>query len=353
MSIGSNTTFFALPWLLLLLSFEAKANHSSFYSPLTCPPEEMQIQATNLGKQDLRFWTQVRQGEEIEEIPIDIGAKSSLTLRGTYFLNEARGFSIKTWEPEQMRFQLSCYGLPSVQLKTEHSPSQAFRFQRPIRHVKAYFTNLYLKQNEVRLTAFDRMGRSLSSKNFILKNHYDTHEFKWSFDTSVSRIEMQAENRTSAVLTYEQLEKEYVAYGEALSPRRLPASREEVYFLVSTKSKNAESFVIGLKDPEKIATAREQIQNPLLEKIIVGGVQLGHGNTNRSFSQKNKAPYSWSVFRVDAFADFAHIDCDGSPDLVEERLLQRLNEGGRICFWRYRVIKELSLEEVQSGVLKP
>ncbi len=69
------------------------------------------------------------------------------------------------------------------------------------------------------------------------------------------------------------------------------------------------------------------------------------------FFQKDKSPYSWSVNRVDAFADFAHIDCDGSPDITEERLMQKLNEGGRICFWRYRVVRELKAEEVSSGKL--
>ena len=94
-----------------------------------------------------------------------------------------------------------------------------------------------------------------------------------------------------------------------------------------------------------------EIKNPMLAKIVVAGIELGNGGFNRALLAKDKVPYSWSVYRVDAFADFAHIDCDGSPELVEERIAQRLSEGGRICFWRYRVVRELKPSEINSGSL--
>jgi hypothetical protein len=43
---------------------------------------------------------------------------------------------------------------------------------------------------------------------------------------------------------------------------------------------------------------------------------------------------------VSRFADFGHISCDGSPELVEERLMAWL-KNPHICFWSYRLEREL------------
>jgi hypothetical protein len=140
----------------------------------------------------------------------------------------------------------------------------------------------------------------------------------------------------------------------AMTAATLQPDSNKKYFLVSAKGQSPNgSFVIALDDEEKFRTAREQINNPQLEKIVVARIALGNSQHNRAFNSRDKSPYSWNVTDVDAFADFAHIDCDGSPDLIEERLQQRLSEGGRICFWRYRVVRELSLPEVSTGILKP
>ncbi|MGZ6395786.1 MAG: BP74-related protein, partial [Pseudobdellovibrionaceae bacterium] len=59
------------------------------------------------------------------------------------------------------------------------------------------------------------------------------------------------------------------------------------------------------------------------------------------------SPWSWQVVEAQNYADFAHISCDGTPALVEERLNSWLQEtGGTICFWNYRVVRELTLREL-------
>ncbi len=98
---------------------------------------------------------------------------------------------------------------------------------------------------------------------------------------------MEAQERVSSLLTYDSEGEEKLSPASALKPVTLPVDTGKTYFLVSTKeAKPDEAFVIALQDPKMIATAREQIQNPTLEKIVVAGIELGNGGFNRAFFSK-------------------------------------------------------------------
>lgn len=325
------------------------------YSPASCPPENLTLQIHNSSAQYQRAWTQVRFDEELIEKHYDLAPRAEIKIPGTTFLPDQRGFSLKSLEPGTLQFKLLCDSGAAAIPSPFTSPRIQHKFPFGTRTVKIDLLNLFLKSNTVQLKAFSARNTLVDHKEVFIQNYYDTVSLKWTLPSSVQRIEIQGEERLSSFVFYEDLrglEKQSPAI--ALAAPALDADPGKVYFLVSTKSTPAlESFVIAMDDPKMINTAREQIRNPALEKIVVAGIELGHGNYNRSFSAKDRSPYSWSVHRVDAFADFAHIDCDGSPDLIEERLYQKLNEGGRICFWRYRVTRELTHQEVISGQLKP
>jgi hypothetical protein len=262
-------------------------------------------------------------------------------------------FALKSLNSKAFRFSLSCEEGPTWTAGSLTSPQVTHYVPDGSRSFKIYLSNLFLKKQKVSLRAYSKTQNLIAEQEITLENSYDTKTIKWSLTEDVSRIDVVGTDRLHSDIFFIQNNKEIQSPGLVGHPTRLPASEEKTYFLVSTKSASTdEAFVIALDDPAKIATAREQISNPSLEKIIVAGVELGDGGYNRAFLSRDKSPYSWSVNRVDAFADFAHIDCDGSPDLMEERLEQKLSEGGRICFWRYRVVRELTLEEVRSGVLK-
>lgn len=234
------------------------------------------------------------------------------------------------------------------------SPKVTHQFSTPVKTVKIYLLNLSLQTNSIKLKAYDAGGNFLGEKQTSTLKYYETITFKWSLPQPVARIEVEGQQRLSSVILYDDHSIEKSVPAQVARPVPLSADPNKTYFLVSTKeARPEESFVIALDDSKMIETARDQIKFKDLEKIVVAGIELGHGGFNRAFYSKDRSPYSWSVYRVDAFADFAYIDCDGSPDLVEERLMQRLNEGGRICFWRYRVTRELSLQEINSGYLIP
>lgn len=339
--------------LLSGLSVTALAGET-FHSPSLCEPEKQILTLTNLTRSTQRAWTQVRLGDGIiDEIQLDVKPQEKLQVKSSEFLSEMKYFSLKPMNSKAFRFEVSCEDGPSWTAGSLTSPQVSHYAPEGSRSLKIYVENLFLKKQKITLRAYSKAQILVGEKELTLENSYDTQSLKWSFTEDISRVDVLGTDRLHSDVFFVQNNNEIHSPGLASKPTRLPASEEKTYFLVSTKNASAEeAFVIAIDEPAKIATAREQISNPSLEKIIVAGIELGDGGYNRAFMARDKAPYSWSVNRVDAFADFAHIDCDGSPDLTEERLEQKLSEGGRICFWRYRVVRELSLEEVRSGILK-
>lgn len=341
--------------LLILTTHLSALALDVVYVPAYCPSENLQVHIKNTSSRYQRAWTQFRADDELIEKHFDLEPRQEIKISGSDFLMADRGFSLKAFEPQTLQYQLSCDSHAAAVPSSITSPQVQHKFPLGTRSVKIHLLNLFLKSNTIQLNAYSAHNTLVDHKEISLENYYDTRSFKWDFPSPVQRIEIQGVERLHSFVFYEDLRgHEKQSLSVALSIPKLNADPTKTYFLVSTKETSPqESFVIALADPHLIKMAREQIHNPGFEKIIVAGIELGHGNYNRAFSAKDRAPYSWSVHRVDAFADFAHIDCDGSPDLTEERLYQKLNEGGRICFWRYRVTKELTHQEVVNGMLKP
>lgn len=105
----------------------------------------------------------------------------------------------------------------------------------------------------------------------------------------------------------------------------------------------SQSFVVEISDPELIRQAREQIRSPgdFRARILIGEIGTGSGGVNQDLDARYSASWSWHVSRVLTFAEFASIACDGSPEFVEDFLLAWLGSRSPICFWNYRIIREL------------
>lgn len=338
---------------LLFLSTTAHAS-DVFHVPAFCAPNLLKIQLQNTSSTPQRIWTQVPSLAELEEHHFDLAARETRTLMAEQFLSLAQGFSIKTAEQGKLKISVQCDQESILPLQQTSSPEVTHFFPRGVRSVKMNVLNLSWETHPVLLTAYSAAGVVLGTQEFQLTKHYDTQALKWTLEKDIFKIEVRAEGRIHSWAFYDQGITEGFSPSLSLRPAALSPAEQKTYFLISTRdSRPRESYVIGFTDPEQIKTARAQINTTHFEKILVGRVQLGHGGANRNFFSRDQAPYSWSVSEVDAFADFAHISCDGSPDILEERLMQYINDGGRICFWRYRVVRELTFREVASGKLNP
>jgi len=136
-------------------------------------------------------------------------------------------------------------------------------------------------------------------------------------------------------------------------PYEIPAEQNAHYFLVGPRGGTGDNFVVTISSPEVIAKARELIKNPSVEKIVLGRIQKNHSGFNRNFDSANGSFWSWSVTDVTGFGDFGSTSCNGHPQMVEDRVDAWLENPGQICFWSYRIKRELSKEEVSSGTLLP
>lgn len=337
----------------ILVSMHSVANaFETFPVPAACNPQDMKVVLVNDTATAQKTWLQVRGNGDIDELEVNLEAHSKTKVAGTEFLKTTQSFSVKAANSDAIQAILQCKDQNEILISSHTSPTVTHLFPQHTQSLKISLLNLYLNSNNVTLKALSPDGKVVAIKKITLDNSYDTESFKWILPSPVARLDVRAEERISSVVFYENQGVETQSHSIALTPATLFPDYKKTYFLVSTREEHPDAaFVIALDDAQKIATAREQIKNPKLEKIVVARIGEGHGGFNRAFLSKDKSPYSWSVTDVDNFADFAQIDCDGSPDLVEERLERKLADGGRICFWRYRVVKELSPIEIATGLL--
>lgn len=133
-----------------------------------------------------------------------------------------------------------------------------------------------------------------------------------------------------------------------VEPQRSVASTDEKYFLVGPSDNKGDQFVVKIKDPVMVQKARDQITNPKLQKIVFAKIQLGNQGYNRNMTKKDKSFWSWSVTEVTNISDFGSTACNGFPQMLEDQAEAWVKGLGKICFWSYRIKKELSLDEVQN-----
>lgn len=131
------------------------------------------------------------------------------------------------------------------------------------------------------------------------------------------------------------------------TPVTIPTPTEGHFFLLSNGPKN-QSYVVNLTDPQMIAQAQDQIKNPTAPggRILMAQIGKNSGGVNRNFNDPKKTPWSWHVDKALHFAELGAQDCDGSPEMIEELIAPYMANNGTICFWSYRIIKELSADEV-------
>ena len=84
--------------------------------------------------------------------------------------------------------------------------------------------------------------------------------------------------------------------------------------------------------------------------MLFARIQKNHQGFNRNWSKVEKSFWSWSASEVTDFADLGSTACNGAPQEVDDRMDYWVIDPGQICFWNYRVKKELSPLEVATGL---
>lgn len=337
---------------LIQLSFLNPSKASTWPLPIPCPVEDINVEVKNLnpGKEEVLLNFKMPPYENQDQV-IELNKGRSLIQMGKY-TDRIEQINLKTENENGWDFTVRCKKTNAI------FPLKAFQD-------RVYQFNLNLSSN-LTLSLMD-LGDNYQSVELIWKSKLDAIIKKETYEIADRRRMKQIKLTppTQAYLLEIRGEQRLAAWLHNLMGQNIDSKAviekasidsNKVYFLVGPKNANneldGEAFTIALEDMDLINQARQILSNPSQEKIILAGIKKGTRTYNRAWHQKSKAPYSWFVHRVDGFTDFAHISCDGSPEIIEDNLELKIEQGSRICFWRYRLIKELKPDEITEGQLK-
>jgi len=196
----------------------------------------------------------------------------------------------------------------------------------------------------VTVELLDRRFNSLSRATILLKSLGQKNYTVIDQTKSWAYVRVSATHRFSAFNT-----SSVGSDGPAFIASQKSVVSDGAYFEVRSQDKKGDSFVAKIIDPLLIAEARKQIANPSLEKILFAKITKGHAGTNRNWSKNEKPFWSWSIAEVTSINDLASTSCNGLPQSVEDRVDSWVKDPGRICFWSYRIRRELKSSEVAAG----
>lgn len=209
-----------------------------------------------------------------------------------------------------------------------------------------WIQNLYSGTNEFEIELLLK-DQSVVSQFKVTLSSFENHLFKTpDSDFNWSFIRVKASHKYSSF----SLNKKGSEDAFHILPQQSAVDLNAAYFLVGPQAGKDDSFIVKIQDPAMIARARDLIQNPQKEKMLFARIQKDHQGFNRNWNKPEKNYWSWSVTEVTNFDDFGSITCNGTPQELEDRVDFKVNNVGRICFWDYRVKKELSPSEVSTGV---
>jgi hypothetical protein len=211
-----------------------------------------------------------------------------------------------------------------------------------------WLQNLYSGDNTVEIEfqnlAFQKLGAevlklsALASRNFPLPE--SIRDWQYLKISSSNRLTSFPLNENGNVLPM------------LIQAQQTQVDSSAAYFLVAAREGVSDSFVVQIRDFAMAARARDLVKNPQKEKMLFAKVQKDHQGFNRNFSTEQKNLWSWSTTEVTNFSDFGSIACNGQPQVLEDRVDSWLADPGQICFWNYRVKKELTPLEVATGKLQ-
>ncbi len=335
---------------LCLLGTIAQASET-YRWPEFC--DQTTLTVTNNKSQTIQLWLQERSPYLQSETEIKLSAFESKSI----VLNtQNQSYSLLNTSENQIllnrdfKISITCNdesAVKSLPVQTSEGGIHFFKItQTTQKKVSLFLKNLHIDKNQFLITELDRFQKVVKQHSFVLTN-LETQKKSIELQTKTAWVKVSADYK---FLTYS-LQSQQVKFADSIRPQVVPVETDGSYFLVGRKNNQSESFVVKISDSALLEKARDQIKNPRNEKIIFGTVVLGHNNTNRDFSKKDKSFWSWSVGEVTNITDIAATWCNGTPQLVEDVLVDWLNNPGKICFWNYRLLKELSPKEVSTGQL--
>lgn len=339
----------SLLWLSILAFFTPKALAENHHSPLLCPVDSLILQVQNASTEPQDFWFQDFGASPFQETHETIKAQGQLSLPLQEHLPlSATAIALKTHSSD-LNFKLFCKSTQKEwSLENHPSPWKKLSLPSPTSALQLVLANLSQQPNPVEIFAEGPAPFEWKKiQTLILPEEFSQIPLVLPLPPTTRSVRIRAQGRwTGKVVAPAQTDTEYILEDEKVRLMEPPPRKARYFLFESQNPDSKESFVVALTDPRLIEESLEQIQNLRHKRLLVARIEKSLQGINRNFSTDARLPWSWQVLEAQNYADFAHISCDGSPGLVEERLNAWIKDtGATICFWNYRIVREIRPEE--------
>lgn len=306
-------------WILINCTTSLALWESSI--PLVDSKQKILVQNTSSESQSLWLVLPSTESESAYEISFEIPARQKLTIP----LNFAAPW-IKIWgqnknmhvyhSRKNSRWQ-ALFKETSNQYRIVHSSNTAELW---LSNLSAHSQKIEVKDFATNETYISEIIDGFESKKATLPNNF-------------GMLKISGEYRIAVLYN-----------NEIALPLKSEFKKTKSNLFLLANSANNQSFVAEIEDPLLAQQAREQIKNPLafLPRMLIARVSPGHNSTNTDHLSKLQAPWSWHVSRIHRFADFGSTECNSAPLILEHYLKSWMEyKNGLICFWDYKIVKEL------------
>lgn len=312
--------------------------------------------AHNQGSESEPFWLQNYGSRPFVEKFYEVAAgEAQLFPLAETFVKDSNAIALKSRLDSRWHFQTVCTedaNRPVVrELSREASPWKSFLGFSKLPTMTLAFVNLAQQETrfQVQFLAEDEV---VSMQDFKASSQFAREDFKLSVPPKADRILVKSEGRWTGALTDAGKSIRVIDETVVQVPAKEPSDPNLPvrYFLMKSQTPgDNESFVVPMSQPKLIAESLDQIAQPEKGRLLVARMEKNLQGSNRDFLRPLKTPWSWQISEVLQYADFARISCDGSPSIVEERIDDWITStGGAICFWNYRVIREIQPAELKK-----
>ncbi|MEK6627724.1 MAG: hypothetical protein AABY53_03790 [Bdellovibrionota bacterium] len=310
--------------------------------PQLCSDGELILK--NNTADELSIWLQKFSETLAQETEIKLGANATVTLALDKITSEER-YSILNFNSAHLIE--TKYKCNQQVFTTGALEGGVLTFKKSDLAVnKLWLQNLFTGENKVEIEYQDSQFKKMTTENISLKSSVSSlysspqNIKNWSYVKITTSHKASVFNLTSS--GHEPPIK--------VTPQTTVVDTAANYFLVGPRKGRGDSFIVKINDSALAFKARDLIANPQKEKMLFASIQKDHQGFNRNWSKTEKSFWSWSTSEVTNFADIGSTACNGSPQEIEDRIDFWVNDPGQICFWNYRVKKELSPAQVENGL---
>lgn len=331
-------------FILIFLTISSKIEAKVLYWPDFCNTGTLQV--TNTGSKEKFVWLQKFDDQLQSETELAVGAQSTLNVHVEKIHDTERNSLLYYDSTSELKARFTCNNEGHT---TSLFDGGLLTYKRTSsNHHKIWLQNIYSDINDIKIKILDKQTQLIKELSISLSKS-ETKAISLDSYNNWQNIQISSLHKFSSFLLSGR-GSEKPALSE---PVKTEIDQNASYFLVGSRSGEDDTFVVKITDEKLIAQARQLIKNPSTEKIVFAQIKKDHQGFNRNFNNSSKSLWSWSTSEVTSFGDFGSTSCNGHPQIIEDRVDSWVEYPGRICFWDYRLKKELSIEEVQTGKLKP